>query len=484
MASVEVKGFLKNSLAMLVAKGLDKVLAMVLVIYLSRRLGPEAYGKLETANVFVTLFGILILLGVDKPLVSETARDRSRAGAILTNVLALKLVAGVAAGALIYAVAILMRYPQSTARLIYMVAFSFFFNSLAGSFYAVFNGFERFEYETLTTAVAKLSKLILSLIALSLGYGAMGVGVAYLGGSLINLAVSIYFTLRRFTGLELRIDRGIIKTIFLAGLPFALDLLFVQIYFNIDSVMLSRLADEATVGWYRIAYQFVFAFDLIPTAISISAFPLFARLYPISLEEAVAIYRKIFRYLLVLSIPMAAGVTLLGGKMVALIFGSGYFNSAAILRIIIWTTPFIFLTSLQGRVLGAIGRSKEMALVTGAGALFNILFNMIAIPLYGAEGAALATVATEIASFSLYSFFIRKHLGRVGMVKALLLSLLSSLLMGFVIFYLRGFNLFINIIIGATLYLGAMVVVGGISREDLIWAVDLVKGKVRRLRPF
>ena len=482
MAFVEIGRIFKNSLAMLMAKSIDKALGLVLVIYLSRYLGPEVYGKLETATVFVTLFGILVLLGVDYPLVSETAKDRRRAGVILTNVLVIKLIAALVAGGLIYVVEGLMNYPESTTRLIYLIGLSMFFNSLAVSFNAVFNSFERFEYETLTTVVAKLSRLTLSIAAVALGYGVLGVATAYLGGSLINLAVSVYFTLRRFTGLKSRIDPGILRTFLIAGLPFALNMLFVQIYFNIDSVMLSKLADETTVGWYRVAYQFVFALNIIPTAVSIAVFPLFARLYPVSREEAVSIYGKIFRYLLLLSVPMAAGVTVLGEKLVDLVFGSSYANSSEVLKIIIWTTPFIFLTSLQGRVLGAIGRSKQMALVTGAGALVNVLFNVFAIPLYGAKGAGLATVATEIISFGLYSFFILKHLGRIRVVKAFIVIVLSSLLMGGVTFYLRDLNLFINILIGVGLYFSTMIITGGIPREDLGWVIGRVKGKMSSLR--
>jgi len=164
------------------------------------------------------------------------------------------------------------------------------------------------------------------------------------------------------------------------------------------------MMDNSTVGYYTAAYNIMGVFSFVPNSFVSALFPVMSISFRDSDESLIEIFHKGIKYLYLLALPMALGVTLLRSEIVELIYGSGFIPSEKPLAILIWAEFFVFLDVLLGNMLLSINKERWTMLSSGLGAFLNIALNLILIPNYGMIGAAVATFATEFSFFILFLF--------------------------------------------------------------------------------
>jgi O-antigen/teichoic acid export membrane protein len=108
------------------------------------------------------------------------------------------------------------------------------------------------------------------------------------------------------------------------------------------------------------------------------------------------------------------GIVVSSSWLISLLFGADYFDSIALLNILALSVPFIFIAYNSGAVLVTSHHLYRKVKYMGIVAILNVVLNVILIPEYGAEGAAISTVISNLLLFSLYEFAIRKHVFSVS----------------------------------------------------------------------
>ena len=88
-------------------------------------------------------------------------------------------------------------------------------------------------------------------------------------------------------------------------------------------------------------------------------------------------------------------------------------------------------------------------------------------------GASIATIVCEVVTLGLILFYSRRIVKTIPWID-LLRALGSSAFMGLILLILPG-NLLIKVFIGILAYLGAMVTLRGIHREDVVWLKQIMK---------
>ena len=81
--------------------------------------------------------------------------------------------------------------------------------------------------------------------------------------------------------------------------------------------------------------------------------------------------------------------------LIPVLYDSRFESSKLPLVILASGIPFFFLSALLWHVLIIFGKQKNLVLVYGAGALFNLITNLIFIPKFGYLAAAATTVISE-----------------------------------------------------------------------------------------
>jgi O-antigen/teichoic acid export membrane protein len=213
------------------------------------------------------------------------------------------------------------------------------------------------------------------------------------------------------------------------GLPFMLTSIFVMIYFKIANVFLARMEGDAAVGLYDSAANLIYPLTVISSAIISAVFPVISRYFHSDRERAVAGFTQAAKYSFLIALPLAAGIFFLADPVMRLLYSEAYLPAVAVLRIICWLIPVIFTTNMLGNTLGAVDKQEIVFGISVANAMVNVTLNFLLIRAWGINGAALATVLTEIGGFFMLSHYLKKHFAPVQFRGTVLRILVSTLVM-------------------------------------------------------
>ena len=115
--------------------------------------------------------------------------------------------------------------------------------------------------------------------------------------------------------------------------------------------------------------------------------------------------QKTFNVLYFLSLSVAILMTFASKPAINLLYGDAYWKSSSILMIHVWTGVFIFMRALFSRII-LIENLLFFSLLTHfAGAVVNVILNLILIKSYAGYGAAVATLLSY-ATASYFSLFL------------------------------------------------------------------------------
>ncbi|WP_408007889.1 oligosaccharide flippase family protein [Pseudalkalibacillus sp. A8] len=155
-------------------------------------------------------------------------------------------------------------------------------------------------------------------------------------------------------------------------------------------------------------------------------------------------------------------------------------NGSLVLALIGLSAVFTSLTVLGTGILQGLEESKMAAWIIVFGALIKVVFNFVFIQFYGLVGAAIATLLIYILLWFVNSYFIWKKTKVKFVTRETFVQFGSSILMGALIgvptlflglqtwgrleAIIYGFG---GVIIGTVVYLFAVIVLKGVSTEEL-----------------
>jgi len=109
-------------------------------------------------------------------------------------------------------------------------------------------------------------------------------------------------------------------------------------------------------------------------------------------------------------VPLIVGGLFLSEGVINLIGGTGFEESANVLRILIFALTFIFFGHFFNNILLSGNLQKKLMIVLGICAAFNISLNFILIPTLSYTGAAITSVLTEVLVVVLTFYLTVKYL--------------------------------------------------------------------------
>ena len=104
----------------------------------------------------------------------------------------------------------------------------------------------------------------------------------------------------------------------------------------------------------------------------------------------------LYSIVIYLSVIQSVLFTLFAPLIISVLYGSAYMASVSVLQIIVWYCTFSYLGGARDIWILAENKQKHLLIINALGAFMNIMLNGILIPLLGADGAAIASVATQM----------------------------------------------------------------------------------------
>jgi O-antigen/teichoic acid export membrane protein len=396
---------LSNIGALSLARGVTAALALVTMIHLARVLEPEAYGMLVWALAFVAYFHLLPDLGLSVLGAREVARTPAEAREIARSVLSIRLPLAAVTIALYLAAVVLLPAPPLFKFVIAVQGGALIAAAISLEF--VYQGVERMGILAVRNVLVAILTLIGAIVFVRQPAD-VPVAAGILVTSMLIGNVWILFAFRRDFG-SLRLPRPSItrwRPLLSQSLPIAASLILVTINLNIDQLLLGVLRSAEEVGLYGAAYRILLA-ATIPAQIIVMAFlPSLSRAYG-SRDGMCERGRAFARVILPIGLPLCLAGALLAPELMA-IFGPQYAPAAVAFSILMVQGGFFYIQQLYAQALIAWNEQRRLLYALGIGGITNVLLNLLLIPRYGMEGAAIATVGAEVAIVGCLVFIFRR----------------------------------------------------------------------------
>lgn len=390
--------------------GAERLLRMVvsvfLLAYVARYLGPERFGLLNYAVAIVALTAPLIALGLNRLLVRELVRTDSE-GELLGTVFSMKLAASVTSVLALALASLYSGWVAEEAAMLIMVA------SLGNLFTAFdvvdfyFQSHVRAKYTAIYKSIAFVITsgvkfgLVMAEAPLLLFAAAHALEWAMIAG--LGLAAYLRYS-QGSSPWEVRAERS--RYLLRESWPEIIAGVAIVLCMRLDQIMLEELLNIEAVGIYSAATRLSDLWYFVPAAIASSVFPAIIK----SREKSVSTYhsdlQKLFLVSVAVSYAIAFATVILAPYLIAIMFGTEYSAASSILATHIWTVVAVTLGVCSGSWIFAEARIILSLYRSVIGAAVNATLNWTLIPIFGAQGAAIATLVSLFAAFYLFDLAV------------------------------------------------------------------------------
>lgn len=463
------KRIVKNTTVLFVSQLAVSGLFFLSTLYTARYLGTVGFGILSTGLALVMILGLLSDLGLNTLTTREVARDNSLVNKYAGNMIVIKIILAILTFGSILIISILF-YSYELLVVTLFLAVSVILDSFSSTFYSIFQAYEKMEYQAIGKFLASFLLFLGVIFAINYGLNVIAFASIYFFVSVAVLIYTLIICVWRFVIPKLEIDLTFWKITIIKALPLSLALIFGVIYFRIDMLFLSVLKGSYAVGIYSASYRLMDFLTFLPIIFTSSILPVLSRFHSSSNDSLKVSYKLSFKYLLILGLPIAVGMTILAKDIILLVYDANFAQSILPLQIIIWTIPLLFLTYLLSTFITSINKQHLLYKIMFLSMITNIILNLILIPKFSYLGSSFVTLISELMVFMFSFHYVSKFVCNINIKKIILKPLIACVIMGIILLYVH-LNLFVMIIIASTTYLVLLFILKTFSQEE----IDLFK---------
>jgi O-antigen/teichoic acid export membrane protein len=455
----------QNTSFLTTASVVQKLVSFAYFTLVARLIGVGNTGSYFFAITFTTIFTVVADFGFGPVLTREASKYPDQAEKYFNTTLWTKIVFGLVTYVLVVLSAKALGYSEEVRSLINLSGVTMFFDNLQGAFFSVFRSRKNLIFESVAVVFSQVLTLVVGTVALLLKLPLIWLIAAYTIPSAIIVAyagISLY----RAYGIRPRVqlDRPVFKMFVAMAAPFALAGILGRLYSYSDTLIMSKMLTPQDLGWWSVPYKITFAFQFIPVALSASVYPAMSSLVVSQPEKVGELFAKAWKYLFVIVFPLSFGLMAVAHPVIVRLYGEQFLPSIPVLRILLVSLIFSYLSIITGALLNATGRQSIQTVLVGIALVCNVLLNIILIPKYGIVGAAMAALIGNIVLWTLGFYFARRSavFGSLRLLKNGTHIFVLSLLMAVAVYMLTlKVSFLITIPFGVVLY-GALLFFTGV----------------------
>ncbi len=365
--------------------------------YVSRVLLPVGTGRVSMATSFIAYFTLFSQLGIPTYGVRACAKVRDNREELTRTVHELLFI-NIILSVLVYFVlfTVILCIPKlQQEKSLYVIISSQIILSAIGMEW-MYKGLEQYTYITMRSLIFKIIALLLMFALIKeqkdyVVYGGLTIFAASASNVMNLVNAHRYISLRPIGGYHPLRHLNAVAVFFAMACA-------TTIYTNLDTVMLGFIRTYDDVGYYNAAVKVKTVLVSVITSLGVVLLPRASYYLEHEFrEEFFRISKKAYNFVLLISIPMAVYFLLFAKQGILLLSGPAYLNAVVPMKIIMPTLVFIGITNIWGiQMLVPLGREKIVLYSEIAGAVVDLILNIILIPHFAAAGAAFGTLCAEV----------------------------------------------------------------------------------------
>ncbi len=398
----------------LVTRGGNIALGIAVTILVVRVLGDARFGQWSTILAIVQIVGYFGDLGLEQIAVRRAAEDDERRSQWLSSLLTFRLAVGVPV-TLVTLLATALLAEDATMRTTGIILSG---TVLVGSLAAYRTIFQLHVRNSMTAAFELANGLV---------WGAAVIVVAVAGGGMVALAgaflaaalvttVAQAVVAHRLLPLRPSLDRAQVREFIRVGVPVAVGSLLILSYGRIDQVLVFHYTGDRDAGLYGAAYRILDRAMLLPGTVVATIFPLMAAAYVTDTARVRRLVQLGAEVIASLTFPVLPVMAFLATPTIQLLFGDEFSDASTAFAILMGLFAISGFGYLSGYLVLLLGLQRRFIVIALVGLVVNVGLNVLLLPRYGFEAAAVVTIVTDVV---VVGWSLRMSLSRLQMRPAL-----------------------------------------------------------------
>ncbi len=463
---------------------LGRFLNFILVPFYTNVFLPADYGAVILIYSYIAIFNIIFIYGMDAAFLKYSAfKDiGDEKDNFSTPFISILLTSILFCALLVILKQPIAEFVELSANLNYLIILSalllFFDANAVISFLKL-----RLERKAKLFSFIKITSILFNIalnvfLILKLKWGIEAIFISNLAASVLSFILLIPTLLKNF---RFSFHKVLFTRLLKFGLPYlpaGLGMMLVQV---IDVPILEKLTDIKTVGIYKANYKLGIFMMLFVNMFQYAWQPFF--LINAKEENAKEIFSKVLTYFTIVGSIMLVILSLFISDIVKInfagisIIGANYWAGLYIVPVILLAYLFNGLYVVFSAGIYIEEKSIYAPIVTGAGALTNVVVNYILIPQLNIMGAALATLLSYTIMASGYYIvtqkFYRINYDYLKLVKIGLATLFVGMVY-YLLLYIEFLNIYYKLIL-ALIFI-AYILLNVIEKDEM----NFIKTKLLR----
>jgi len=470
-----------NALFIMIAKGLQPIISFVMILAIGKKLGVTAFGVFSTAISYILIFQIVASFGLRTLITREVAKHRDRVHSYIVNSLYIAIPLSIITGIVMCIfVVYIMKLDAETTRMTCLLGLSLLATAVLECFEGVLAGFEKIQTISYIYLIENVFKVGLCVALILVGYQLLTVIIVHVVSRYLAVVLYLPAIWKLGRSASLRPDFKFAKNLFKTAYIFAMIMILVTMYWNLDVVFLNKIQGNDAAGIYAGAKRFVLFLITLIQSFFTAFFPVISGLYESRSESFQHFCKKSLQYLLIATVPITVIMTLMADKIFYITFGEGFEQSAGVLRILVWIIIPYSISQVFAYALLASNNQKIDLRVNAVALICNSILSIILIYQYAYVGAAIASLIAILIYVGLQVPFVFKNVIRFDFNRlgAIFVKLVLSGMIMIVTINLLHRVYFIGLaMLSTVIYFSLLYVFKTFSAEDLDFIKNIFKKK-------
>jgi O-antigen/teichoic acid export membrane protein len=362
---------------------------------------PEGeYGLYAQILSLTYLFQILADFGIQNYNNRQIAQHRQLLTKYFPALLTLKILLALIFALAVFGAGLLLGYWQANALVLGILILNQILLSYLLFLRSNISGLGKYRWDSLLSILDKLLMILLlgAVLWFGIGWKAFRLEWFVLAQTLsftFSIILAMYLLRGHLLGFRWQLKWRILLVIFRQTYPYALVVLLMTLYTRIDMIMVGQMLEngDREADHYAAAYRLLDAANMFGYLFATLLLPMFAR--QLKQQESVSNLVKMgIQFIWAGAIPLALLSAVFAPEILQTLYPGKQMDAS----ILIWLMlSFIAISGsyIYGTLLTANGSLMAMNRIFVFGIFANVILNYFLIPVYQAEGAAIATLATQ-----------------------------------------------------------------------------------------
>lgn len=389
------RALVANTAAMVGARYVVAALGWAGTVLIVRHLSVEQWGAFSFVFSLLGLLAVFTELGLGRVAIRGLLDDEHDHAAFAGTLVVLRAVLGLVAYVAALAFVVLAGYPGDVVRATAVAGLVVVLATPSAAVEGIFQAHLQMGAVAVGNILGQLAQVGLIVAAVSMGGSVVLLTVPAVVCEVVILGWKVR-RVRRLQAIRLNVDLATWWELLKEVAPLAAGTVLATLYFRIDAVMLSKLADFTAVGVYGVAYKFVELVHYLPSTMMLPLLALLVRAWPDDPVTFGDTLRRAVTLLVVVGVLVVVEFAVFARPAITLLYGGQYAVGAQAARWVVAAECLSAFGRLAFTVLVATGRYRLYPLAALVGLATNVVLNLWLIPAHSFLGAALATVVTEV----------------------------------------------------------------------------------------